>query len=213
MKRIDIMAGFTPEDVRVVAEMLTGGAVGVIPTDTVYGLAAVANDRSAVARVLEIKDRPADKPLTVQVASLREARLLAELDDTAEALAERFWPGPLTMILPRRPGGAAGLPFQEAESIGLRIPDDDFCASLIEHAGYLVVPSANRRGMAAPVRAEEMSAELLEEVDFVVNAGACSGGVESTVVDLTGGAVRVKREGAVPAGEIARVAGGSRADG
>lgn len=214
MKRIDIMAGFTPEDVRVVAELLTCGKVGVIPTDTVYGLAALAADREAVARLLRIKRRPADRPFPVQVASLREAGIFALMDGPGvRALAERFWPGPLTMVLPRRPGGASALPFQAGESIGLRIPDDAFCASLIEHAGCLAVPSANILGAPAPSRTAEISPRLLEQIDFVVDAGACREGAESSVVELTGGAVRVLREGVIPAAEIMRVAAGSGRDG
>lgn len=203
MRHIDIMAGFEPADVEAVAAMLTGGGVGIIPTDTVYGLAAVAGDEAAVRRVLELKGRPADKPLPVQVATMREANILAEADGAeASALAERFWPGPLTMVLKRRPF-AAELAFQDEKTIGLRIPDEMFCLSLIEHAGYLVVPSANPAGASAPATLGDVSGDLLDVVDFVVNAGACPCGVESTVVDLTAG-VRVLREGAIPAEDIDR---------
>ncbi len=207
MRRIDIMAGFIPEDVRLVAGILSGGGVGVIPTDTVYGLAALATDAGAVGRLSKIKERPADRPMPVQVASTREAGMLAVLDRPASALAERFWPGPLTMVLPRRAGAGPKLPLQPEESIGLRIPDHDFCVSLIEHAGYLVVPSANPRGAAAPTSVAELAPELLEQIDFVVDGGTCPNGVESTVVDLTGGEVLVLREGAIPAEEIIRAAG------
>ena len=204
MKRIDIMAGFTPDDVARAAAVLSEGGVGLIPTDTVYGLAALATHKAAVARVLDMKGRPADKPLPVQVASMRVANILAEADGPAAVtLAERFWPGALTLVLPRRTGPAAHLPSQPEESIGLRIPDDMFCVALIEHAGYLVVPSANPTGAPAPETLEQVSPEMIEAVDFVVNGGACQGGVESTVVDLTGNA-RVLREGAIPAADIMR---------
>lgn len=203
MYHLDIMAGFEPADVERVAAMLLEGAVGIIPTDTVYGIAALATDRGAVERVLGLKERPVDKPLPVHVATMREANMLAEADGPeASALAERFWPGPLTMVLRRRPH-AATLPFQDEATIGLRIPDEMFCLSLIEHAGYLVVPSANPPEAAPPVTLTDVSEALLESVDFVVNAGACPCGVESTVVDLTAG-TRVLRQGAVPAAEITR---------
>jgi L-threonylcarbamoyladenylate synthase len=175
-----------------------------MPTDTVYGIAALAFNKDAVARVLEIKQRSTDKPLPVQVASLREAKALAEVDGpVAVALTGRFWPGALTIVLPRKTGPGTHLPFQQERSIGLRIPESMFCLALIEHSGYLVLPSANLPGTTAPASLEQVYPGILEQVDFVVNAGACPCGRESTVVDLTSG-VRVLREGAIPASEIMR---------
>jgi L-threonylcarbamoyladenylate synthase len=200
--RIDIMAGFTPGDVERAAKALLGGGLGVIPTDTVYGIAALASNKEAVAKVFEIKQRSLDKPLPVHVASIREVNALAEADGAAAAtLAARFWPGPLTIVLTRRTGPGTRLPLQPAESIGLRIPYDMFCLSLIEHAGYLVVPSANLPGAPSPRTLEDVPAGIIEQMDFVVNAGACPLGVESTVVDLIGEPA-VLREGAVPAADV-----------
>ncbi len=205
MLRIDIMAGFTPNDVERAAEVLQGGGVGVIPTDTVYGIAALASDEKAVARVLELKERSLDKPLPVHVASIREANILAEADGPAAvALANNFWPGALTIVLKRRTGPGSHLPLQPVESIGLRIPDNMFCLALIEHAGFLVVPSANPPDAAPPRTLEDVPAGISGEVDLAVNSGACPIGVESTVVDLTGEAT-VLREGAIPAVDIMEV--------
>jgi L-threonylcarbamoyladenylate synthase len=202
LKRIDIMAGFTPEDVERAAALLRDGGIGVVPTDTVYGLVALATHEGAVARILEMKGREAGKPLPVQVASIREANILARADGPAAVtLADRFWPGALTLVLPRRTGPAAHLPSQPEESIGIRIPDDMFCVALIEHASYLVAPSANPAGAPAPETLDAVAPEIMEAVDFAVNGGACPHGVESTVVDLTAG-VRVLREGAIAASEI-----------
>lgn len=200
--RIDIMAGFTPDDVERAAAVFRDGGVGVIPTDTVYGIAALASNEEAVARVLELKERSLDKPLPVHVASMREANVLAEADGPAAvALADRFWPGALTIVLARRTGPGSHLPLQPAESIGLRIPDNMFCLAIIEHAGFLVVPSANPPEAPAPRTLKEVPAGIMGEADLVVNAGACPLGVESTVVDLTGEAT-VLREGAIPAADI-----------
>lgn len=211
MIHIDIMAGFNQEDVERASEVIRGGGVGIIPTDTVYGLAAAAEDEAAVARVLELKGRSPDKPLPVQVATMREVNMLAEAGGpAASALADRFWPGPLTMVL-RRKHGVLHLPFQGEETIGLRIPDEMFVLALIEHSGYLVAPSANLPGAPAPVTLDDIAPELLDKVDFVVNAGACSYGVESTVVDLTSG-VRILRTGALPAEDITRALRGGAAD-
>jgi L-threonylcarbamoyladenylate synthase len=206
---IDIMAGFTPEDVERTAEVLLRGGLGLIPTDTVYGIAALATDEEAVRRVLRLKERSPDKPLPVHVASMREANILAKADGvTAMALADKFWPGALTMVLKRRTGPGTHLPLQPPESIGLRIPDNMFCLALIEHAGFLVVPSANPPGAPSPRTLQDIQAGIREELDFTVDAGACPLGVESTVVDLTGKAT-VLREGAIPAADIMRVLEGS----
>lgn len=207
MIRLDIMAGFEPADVERIARVLLDGGVGVIPTDTVYGVAALAADEAAVRRVMDIKKRPPDKPLPVLVESIREAELLAELDGkAAQALTGEFWPGGLTIVLPRKHGPGAHLPLQGERSIGLRIPDELFCLALIEHAGYLVAPSANPPGEPAPVRLEEVHDDILEQVDFSVNAGVCAAGIESSVVDLTSG-VSVLREGAIPGSSIMKVVG------
>lgn len=176
------------------AAMLRKGRVGIIPTDTVYGIAALACDPLAVDKVITVKRRPAGKPLPVQIADLDQAEALALMNDSAREIAMEFWPGPLTMVLSRRPG--FDLPHQPPDTIGLRMPDSSFCLGLIRTAGYLVVPSANPEGTGPPARPEEIDAGLLAEVDFLVDAGECPGGVESTVVDLRGAPILL-REGAI----------------
>lgn len=207
MLRIRIEEGaFSPEDVERAAAELASGGVGVIPTDTVYGIAALASNEAAVGRVLRIKERPPGKPLPVQVASLQDANAIGIADSPAvAALAGRFWPGPLTIVMERRPG--VELPFQDPATIGVRVPASPLCIALIEKAGRLVVPSANAPGRPAPVTPSLIPAELLEAVDFLVDAGRCPLGVESTVVDVTGG-VRVVREGAIPGRDVDQAAGG-----
>jgi L-threonylcarbamoyladenylate synthase len=203
MFRVEIeKAGFSSSDVERAAEILVSGGVGIIPTDTVYGLAALAVNEGAVERLLEIKERPAGKPPPVQISKVADADRLAFADEPdAIALMEKFWPGPLTLVLRRREG--IDLPFQERESLALRMPDSAFCLELIETAGFLVVPSANRSGEPPPVSVEEVAREIVGLADFIVDGGACRGGVESTVVDLTGG-LRVLREGAITRKEIVR---------
>ncbi len=204
MLRINIMAGFDPADVQRAAKVLCDGGIGIVPTDTVYGIAALARDANAVSRVLDMKRRGPDKPLPVQVASMRQADELAVMESRARALAARYWPGALTLVVPRKKGGPH-LAFQEQGNIGLRIPDDLFCISLIEHAGYLVLPSANLPGENAPDCLSAVRSDLLEAVDFVVNGGVCTLGSESSVVEVIDG-VKVLRAGAIPTDEIKRVA-------
>jgi L-threonylcarbamoyladenylate synthase len=200
---------FTPEQVEACADILRSGGLCIIPTDTVYGIAASASDAAAVERLLALKDRAPDKPLPVQVASSNDANVLGVADSPlAVALIERFWPGPLTIVMERRPG--VDLPFQKPGTIGIRVPASRFCIALMKRAGNLVVPSANPPGAPAPVSVGEVAAEIMSAVDLVVDAGACPGGIESTVVDITAGAV-VLREGALSATDVVEAieAGGS----
>jgi L-threonylcarbamoyladenylate synthase len=193
-------ADFDRERVGECARILCDGGVGIIPTDTVYGIAAKASDAKAVARVLAIKERPADKPLPVQVASAADAEsLAAPASPLVIALMERFWPGPLTIVIGKRPG--VELPFQDASTIGIRVPASPLCIELIERAGFLVVPSANPPGDAAPVAATDIDGRVLAAVDFVIDSGPCPGGLESTVLGVDG-ALEVLRQGAISLAEI-----------
>jgi L-threonylcarbamoyladenylate synthase len=196
---------FSEKDVSACAAALRRGEVVIVPTDTVYGVAALATDEKAVERVLRIKDRAPDKPLPVQVASIADAQKLGETGTPeAAALMEEFWPGALTIVMPRRHG--MDLPFQGGTSIGIRMPASRFCLAVIEAAGFLVVPSANPPGEPAPTSVDQIAPRIIDAVDLVVDAGACPGGVESTVVDVTSG-LEVLREGAIPSASIARATG------
>lgn len=199
-------ADFEREDVLRCAEVLKRGGIGVVPTDTVYGIAARADDEQAVSRVLRIKHRAPDKPLPVQIASSWDANLLGVADGpAASALIGRFWPGALTIVMEYRAG--TYLPFQRDDTIGLRVPASPFCVELISEAGWLVVPSANGQGQAPPTRPEQVTREVLDAVDFFVRAGECPVGIESTVVDVTHG-IDVLREGAIALGDILEAIGG-----
>lgn len=211
MERIIVgPSGLTPEDLTRLESILKGGGIGIVPTDTVYGLAALATDEAAVERLLEIKQRPASKPLPVQASGIGDVSRLAVADGPeALALMREFWPGPLTIVLRRRPG--FNLPFQ-GESVGIRIPDNSVCLALIESAGLLVVPSANLSGESPPARLRDVSPRILARLDFSVDAGTCPGGTESTVVDLTG-ELKVLREGAISTRDIIRVARSAREGG
>lgn len=207
MLTVRIESGFHEHgDAERVAEILGKGGVGIIPTDTVYGLAASALDREAVLRLLDIKGRAPDKPLPVHVSSAGEADTLAFAGrPPGDVLMEAFWPGPLTLVMERRPG--VDIPLQPPDTVGLRVPDHRFCLEVLRRAGCLVVPSANLTGRPPPSLPADIAEEIMDRVDFMVDGGRCPGGVPSTVVDLTDG-LRVLREGAIPAEEILDVAGG-----
>ena len=179
------------------ADWLSRGVPVVIPTETVYGLAAPAADRRAVAAVFEIKGRPADNPLIAHVT--RRAHLDqigAQLSPLARVLTERFWPGPLTLVVrceAELPWVTAGL-----DSIAVRHPAHAFAAALIDRAGALAAPSANRSGRPSPTLGIHAARDLAGRVPLVVDGGALEHGLESTVLDVRGEHPILLRPGALP---------------
>lgn len=176
-------------------EVLSGGGLVVLPTDTVYGLAARAADTAATPLLFERKGRDADVPVAVLCADAHQAfELAGEVPPVAWRLAREHWPGPVTMVLPRRAdlGWALGRP--EA-TIGLRCPDHAFVRALASRVGPLATTSANRHGAPTPAEAVAAAESLLGPVDLVVDGGPASG-TPSTVVSLTGAGVEVLRQGA-----------------
>lgn len=188
---------------RAAIDALRQGGVVALPTDTVYGLCAVAADDAAVQRLYEVKRRPADQPLPLFVAGLGQAALIADLNDTARALAERFWPGALTIVVPKkrsyRTRAAAG-----AETIGLRAPADPVLREIAAQLGPITGTSANLSGQPECRTAADVRAQLGDAVDAVVDAPLAADQPPSTVVDCTDErAVRILREGAVTRAQIA----------
>lgn len=187
-----------------VAVLAAGGIVG-LPTETVYGLAARVSDETAVRRVFAAKGRPADHPLIVHVSSLAQALAYGEFDERATALAGRFWPGPLTLLVRRRdtvPLVVTG----GRDTVAIRVPAHPMALELIDRLGEgLVAPSANRFGRVSPTEASHVVADLDGLVDLVLDGGRCTVGVESTIVDCTG-TLQVLRPGAVTADQIEEAA-------
>lgn len=185
-----------PDVVDRVCEVLRRGGVVVLPTETVYGLAALASDAGATATVFERKGRGADVPVAVLCADADQALDLAEEPPAlARSLAAAHWPGPLTMVLRRRRdlGWSLGEP---STTIGLRCPDHDLVRAVAARIGPLATTSANRHGQPTPAGAVEAAEQLLGPVDLVVDGGALVG-TPSTVVDLTGDEPEVLRQGGV----------------
>ena len=188
--------------IRAAAVLLAGGIV-VLPTDTVYGLAANAADPAATRLLFERKGRGEDTPLAVLCADAEQAFSLAGPAVAAGAhdLARRHWPGPLTLVVPRRPGldWALGTP---AETVGVRCPDHDFVRSIARAVGPIATTSANRHGVPTPPDAADAAAGLIGPVDLVIDGGTLAG-TPSTVVDVTSDRLRVLRAGTIeiPDGE------------
>jgi L-threonylcarbamoyladenylate synthase len=194
-----------PKAVEFAAGLLRAGAVIVIPTDTVYGLACDPGNERAIGRIYEIKGRPRDLPLILLIACREDLRrFCAAVPESAERAARAFWPGPLTIVLPRAQVVSLALA-AAGETIGLRLPDHAVPRELIRLAGFpLASTSANRSRLPAARTAEEALAAVGEGVDLVLDAGPAPLGVESTVADFSVSPPRVLREGAVPARDLGR---------
>jgi L-threonylcarbamoyladenylate synthase len=199
----------TPAAIAEAALALRRGRLVAFPTETVYGLGAIATDDEAVAGIYRAKGRPAHNPLIVHVASLVGARELALLDARAEAVAEAFWPGPLTLVLPRAPGSpVAALATAGLDTLAVRMPAHPVAHALLEATGLPVAaPSANPSGLVSPTTARHVAADLGEAVDLVLDGGACPVGVESTVLDLSGATPRLLRPGGLSRAALERLVG------
>jgi L-threonylcarbamoyladenylate synthase len=184
------------------AELLSSGRIVAVPTDTVYGVAAPLSSPGVVARLFPLKARDASKPVAVLVSDLDQARGLVDVAPTAEALAERFWPGALTLVLPRVASfdvdlGGAG------ETVGVRCPDHPRLRALCARLGPLATTSANRSGHPTPDSGREVATALAgTEVAAVLDAGTLAGDA-STVVRIERGEVSVLRHGPIDGAELA----------
>lgn len=194
-----------PYDADAIAEaarLIAAGQVVAMPTETVYGLAADAADGVAVARIYEAKGRPAFNPLIVHVSSLAQATDIAAFDEEARALAERYWPGPLTLVLPLRARApVASLVTAGLATIALRAPAHPAMRDLLAATGRpLAAPSANASGRISPTRAEHVLESLGGRIPLIVDGGPSAYGLESTIVALTGGSPRLLRLGPIDLG-------------
>ncbi|WP_372915021.1 L-threonylcarbamoyladenylate synthase [Sandarakinorhabdus sp.] len=186
------------------AACLRAGGLVAVPTETVYGLAARADDGAAVAGIYAAKGRPSFNPLIVHVADMAMAQTLAVFSPLAQVLAERFWPGPLTLVLPRRAGApVAALVTAGLETVALRCAAHAVMQALVRDVGPLAAPSANASGRISPTRAAHVLASLADVP--VIDAGPCAAGVESTIVAVEAEGWRLLRAGAVTVEELMAV--------
>jgi len=169
------------------AAMLRDGKLVAFPTETVYGLGADATNERAVASIFEAKGRPSFNPLISHVLGADEAKRFVQWNATADTLAGRFWPGPLTLVLPRAPNSPIALLCTAGlDTVAIRAPSHPIAQALIRAAGRpIAAPSANRSGTVSPTRAEHVAESLGERVPLILDGGPCLVGVESTVLDLT----------------------------
>jgi L-threonylcarbamoyladenylate synthase len=196
------------QEIERAAQLLRAGGLVAFPTETVYGLGANALDPAAVQRIFEAKGRPLSSPLIVHVDSIGMARELAvQWPDAAEKLARRFWPGPLTIVVPKQTNVpdivTAGLP-----SVGLRIPAHPVAIALLQAAKIpLAAPSANRFMQLSPTTAEHVRIGLGEKVEMILDGGPCSIGIESTVISFAGPVPKILRPGMISRPDIEGIIG------
>ena len=193
-------------DIDRAATVLRAGGLVAVPTETVYGLGANAENAAAVARVFQVKGRPSSHPLIVHLGSAEQlGDWVADVPETALVLAERFWPGPLTLVLRR----GRRVPLEVTgglETVAVRVPAHPVALELLSaFGGGVAAPSANRFGSVSPTTADHVRAELGDAVDFVLDGGPCEVGVESTIVDATGEAPSILRPGGVTPEELQAV--------
>lgn len=192
------------------AAMLHAGGLVAFPTETVYGLGADARNPEAVSRIFAVKGRPADHPLIVHLADAGQLIQWAQkIPEAAWQLAQAFWPGPLTLILPRLPSVpnavTGGL-----DTVALRVPDHPVALALLTaFGGGIAAPSANRYGRVSPTSAQDVQEELSDCVDLIIDGGRCPIGIESTIVDLSTTTPRILRPGKIAQQELYRVLGSS----
>jgi L-threonylcarbamoyladenylate synthase len=193
------------------ARLLRDGQLVAFPTETVYGLGADASQPDAVAGIYRVKGRPADHPLIVHVAGIEQARAWGRWSPSAQRLAQAFWPGPLTLIVPLAAGApahaCAGQP-----SIGLRCPSHPVAVGLLQHFAAvggtgIAAPSANRFGRVSPTRAEHVAEDMGDDAPVILDGGACDVGLESTIIDLSRGRAVLLRPGRIARADLERVLG------
>jgi L-threonylcarbamoyladenylate synthase len=191
------------------ARLIAAGRPVAMPTETVYGLAADATNGEAVAAIYTAKGRPSFNPLIVHVPGLDAAEAIADLPDAARRLAQLFWPGPLTIVAPLKPGApiaalaTAGLP-----TVALRAPAHPAMRDLLHASGKsLAAPSANASGTISPTRAEHVLRSLGRGIELIVDGGATAVGLESTIIAVDGDRLRILRPGPITAGQLAEASG------
>ncbi|MFL6760285.1 L-threonylcarbamoyladenylate synthase [Sphingomonas sp.] len=190
---------FTDDSIAEAARLILSGEPVAVPTETVYGLAADATNATAVARIYEAKGRPGFNPLIVHVIDLAEAERMGDFNDRARQLADRHWPGPLTLVVPlREHSGIASLVTAGLPTIGLRIPAHPAMQALLRAVGRpLAAPSANTSGSISPTRAAHVGKSLSGRIPLIIDGGATERGLESTIIAATAEKLRLLRPGPI----------------
>ena len=195
MKTI-ILSANSPDAIQQALDVLRAGGLAAFPTDTIYGVGALAFDSKAVESIYTAKDRPIEKAIPVLIGDESDLEKVGvDIPTVAHRLAARFWPGPLTILVPKKPTLPESV--SATDTVGVRIPDHEVARALLRAAGPMAVTSANISGQASPSTAEEVFAQLNGRIQLIIDGGRTPGGVPSTLVDCIGEKANILREGPI----------------
>lgn len=194
--RTEVLPASSADSLRRALDVLSTGGLVAFPTDTVYGVGALAFDGKAVESIYAAKDRPVEKAIPILISETGELEKVGvDIPDIALVLASRFWPGPLTILVPKRLGLPASV--SATSTVGVRVPDHDAARALLRLAGPMAVTSANISGAQSPVSVEEVYEQLGGRIPLILDGGRTSGGDPSTLVDCTTPELKILREGPI----------------
>ncbi|MBE7534847.1 MAG: threonylcarbamoyl-AMP synthase [Anaerolineales bacterium] len=200
MKTI-IVSADSPDAIELALDVLNNGGLVAFPTDTVYGVGALVYDGKAIESIYVAKDRPIEKAIPVLIADAEDMdKVGMDIPDLARRIAARFFPGPLTCIIPKQPTLPSAV--SATSTVGVRVPDHDIARALLRAAGPMAVTSANISGQPSPSTAEEVFAHLNGRIPLIIDGGKTPGGVPSAVVDCTSDEIKILREGPISLEEI-----------
>ena len=197
----EILPADSEDALRRALEVLNAGGLVAFPTDTVYGVGALAFDGTAIESIYTAKDRPVEKAIPILISDTGELNKVGkDIPDIALVLASRFWPGPLTILVPKRPDLPASV--SATSTVGVRVPDHDVARALLRLAGPMAVTSANISGAQSPVSAQEVYEQLGGRIPLIIDGGRTPGGVPSTLVDCMTPELKILREGPIRMEEL-----------
>jgi L-threonylcarbamoyladenylate synthase len=199
--KTEILSATSAEAIPRALEVLQAGGLVAFPTDTVYGVGTLAFNGKAVESIYAAKDRPIAKAIPILLGDWEDIEKVAiSIPSTARKLASRFWPGPLTILVPKKPELPEGV--SATATVGVRVPDHEVARALLRAAGPMAVTSANISGEASPTTAEEVVAQLSGRIQLIIDGGKTPGGIPSTVVDCSAEEIKVLREGPITEAEL-----------